>query len=85
MAILKNLQQENEALRAKLAAMESTSALPIKVSAKGGVSVYGLGRWPVTLYESQWTSLLSQKESILAFIESNRHRLATKAGADDVD
>jgi hypothetical protein len=74
---LARLREENAALKA------ATASLPIKVSAKGGVSVYGLGRWPVTLYQSQWESLLASKESILAFIEANKSRLASKGDADE--
>jgi len=50
----------------------------LKVSEKGCVSVYGLGRFPVTLYASQWTDLLANKEAILAFIEANRDKVAVK-------
>lgn len=53
--------------------------LPLKVSAKGAVSVYGLGRFPVTLYTSQMLSLLENKDAILAFIAANSTSLAVKA------
>ena len=53
--------------------------LPLKVSAKGAVSVYGLGRFPVTLYTSQMLALLDNKDAILAFIEANAASLAVKA------
>ena len=52
--------------------------LPIKVSAKGAISIYGLGRFPVTLYKSQMLSLLANKELIEAFIATNDSTLATK-------
>jgi hypothetical protein len=48
------------------------------VSEKGGVSVYGLGRFPVTLYVEQWSKLLSSAEELKAFIEANRSKLKTK-------
>lgn len=51
----------------------------IKVSAKGAVSVYGLGRFPVTLYASQWASLFNRKQDILAFIDTHASELASKA------
>lgn len=52
--------------------------LTVKVSAKGGVSVYGLGRWPVTLYRSQWESLLGEAQTIKDFITDNADALASK-------
>ena len=52
--------------------------LPIKVSAKGAISIYGLGRFPVTLYKSQMLSLLANKERIEAFIAQNNSLLASK-------
>jgi hypothetical protein len=86
MAVLKNLKQEAELelarLREENAMLKRATSSSMKVSAKGGVSVYGLGRWPITLYRSQWESLLGQKESILAFIEANKASLATKGEAD---
>ena len=52
--------------------------LPLKVSTKGAVSVYGLGRFPVTLYESQMTALLANAEAIKAFMAANADNLARK-------
>lgn len=52
--------------------------LTLKVSAKGAVSVYGMGRWPVTLYRGQWERLLSSAGQIAGFIEANGDVLATK-------
>ena len=51
---------------------------PIKVSLKGAVSVYGLGRFPVTLYQSQWDKLLGQAEAIKQFIVDHKAELASK-------
>jgi hypothetical protein len=48
------------------------------VSEKGGVSVYGLGRFPVTLYKEQWTKLLSMADEILGFIKENEPKLKAK-------
>jgi hypothetical protein len=48
------------------------------VSEKGGVSVYGLGRFPVTLYKEQWAKLLAMADEIRAFIKENDTRLKTK-------
>lgn len=50
----------------------------LRVSEKGGVSFYGLSRFPVTLYADQWETLLSHADQILSFIEANRAKLATK-------
>jgi len=67
------LRAENEALK------QSTSkGLSLKVSAKGAVSVYGLGRFPVTLYKEQWLRLLDMTEDIQTFIRQNEAQLKTK-------
>lgn len=52
--------------------------LNLKVSQKGGVSLYGLGRFPVTLYKEQWRRLLDSKEDILEFIQTNEEKLKSK-------
>ena len=72
-AELERLRAENEALKAK-----STRATSIRVSEKGGVSVYGLGRFPVTLYKEQWLKLLDLGEDIRRFIAENEGKLKTK-------
>ncbi len=55
-----------------------TGALEFRVGEKGGVSVYGLGRFPVTLYYEQWTRLLDVMADLRAFLEENKHRLKLK-------
>ena len=72
-------------LKAKLAELEKqvtekSKDLGFKVSEKGGVSVYGLGRFPVTLYYEQWLRLLAADNvaNLLAFLEANRSQLKTK-------
>lgn len=71
-------------LKAKLAELEKQvqgrkrGALDFKVSEKGGVSVYGLGRFPVTLYYEQWIRLLDQADQIRAFMEENKSHLKMK-------
>jgi hypothetical protein len=70
---LERLKAENEALKAK-----TTRATSIRVSEKGGVSVYGLGRFPVTLYKEQWLKLLEMTEALKAFIVENEGKLKTK-------
>jgi len=70
---LERLRTENEALRKR-----SEKGLSLKVSQKGGVSVYGLGRFPVTLYKEQWEKLLDMSDDIRAFIQENEPQLKTK-------
>jgi hypothetical protein len=75
-----DMQQELERLRAENAALKKTSerGLSLKVSEKGAVSVYGLGRFPVTLYKEQWAKLLSMADDIKAFIAANDSKLKAK-------
>lgn len=63
------------AMSAKLAAK---TTITCKVSAKGALSVYGLGRFPVTLYRSQWERLFGATDQVKAFIEANPDTLTTK-------
>ena len=72
-AELERLRAENEKLKKK---SERTTSL--KVSEKGGVSLYGLGRFPVTLYKEQWTKLLDMADEIREFIRENEAKLKTK-------
>ena len=74
------LQQELERLRAENATLKARAAkgLSLKVSEKGAVSVYGLGRFPVTLYKEQWAKLLNMAEEIRSFIQENEAQLKTK-------
>jgi hypothetical protein len=74
-AELDRLKAENEALKAST---KRTGSISFKVSEKGAVSVYGLGRFPVTLYQEQWAKLLAIADDIKAFIEENRARLKVK-------
>jgi hypothetical protein len=75
-----DLQAEIERLRAENARLKSTrqAKLAMKVSEKGAVSVYGMGRFPVTLYKEQWLRLLAMAEDIKAFIEANNDSLKSK-------
>ena len=74
------LQAELARLRAENAALKSraTKGVFLKVSEKGGVSVYGLGRFPVTLYKEQWWKLLEMADDIWAFITEHEAELKTK-------
>ncbi|HAR41520.1 MAG TPA: hypothetical protein DCS07_02630 [Bdellovibrionales bacterium] len=75
-----DIKAELERLRAENQALKKTSAkgLSLKVSEKGGLSVYGLGRFPVTLYKEQWLKLLEMADDIRAFITTNDSSLKTK-------
>jgi hypothetical protein len=72
---------ELERLRAENAQLKRTASrdMTLKVSEKGGLSVYGLGRFPVTLYKEQWTKLLDMADDIRAFIRANEASLKTKS------
>lgn len=72
---LARLRAENEALKSQ---KRTAGTLAFKVSDKGAVSVYGLGRFPVTLYQEQWDKLLAQSEELRRFIDENRARLKKK-------
>jgi hypothetical protein len=74
-AQLAALQEQNEALKARQPKAPKPTC---KVSAKGAVSLYGLGRFPVTLYRSQWESLLANADNIKAFIEANSTNLKVR-------
>jgi hypothetical protein len=75
-----DIQSELERLRAENAALKNkkTGSVSMKVSEKGAVSVYGLGRFPVTLYQEQWTKLLGLADEIKVFIEENKPKLKVK-------
>ena len=72
-AELERLRKENEAL--KKGALEG---IRMKVSEKGALSVYGMGRFPVTLYKEQWLKLLNMSDEIRKFIVENEARLKAK-------
>ena len=72
-AELERLRAENENLKKR-----SGKGMSMKVSEKGAVSVYGLGRFPVTLYKEQWRKLLDMAEDIHAFIRENEASLKSK-------
>jgi hypothetical protein len=73
LAMIRRLQEENEALR-----KSKTRALTLKVGEKGGVSLYGMSRFPVTLYASQWEKVFGMVEEIKAFIKANDADLKRK-------
>jgi len=77
-----------EELKAKLAELEKQvqgrkkGSIDFRVSEKGAVSVYGLGRFPVTLYYEQWVRLLDQAEALREFMEKNKDSLKLKQAAE---
>jgi hypothetical protein len=70
---LERLRKENAALK-----KGASTGVTMKVSEKGGLSVYGMGRFPVTLYKEQWLKLLDLSDDIRAFIAANEAQLKTK-------
>ena len=71
---VERLRAENESLKRR-----SERGLNLKVGQKGGLSVYGLGRFPVTLYKEQWLRLLDLADDIRAFIREHEAELKTRA------
>ena len=80
MASEEELQQEIERLRAENEALKRPvrGQMSLRVSEKGALSVYGLGRFPVSLYREQWETLLGMADDIRQFIQENDHRLKKK-------
>jgi hypothetical protein len=72
-AELERLRAENSRLKQR-----GSRGVSMKVSEKGGVSIYGLGRFPVTLYKEQWEKLLDMSDDIRAFIQENASKLKIK-------
>lgn len=85
MGIDPKIMEELNALRAENARLRARTEarLSLKLSAKGGVSVYGLGRWPVTLYRGQWERLLGMADAIRAFLAENKTALDAAEKAHD--
>jgi hypothetical protein len=75
-----DLKAELERLRNENAALKKGAAtgVTMKVSEKGAISIYGMGRFPVTLYKEQWLKLLAMSDDIRAFIVANERQLKTK-------
>lgn len=75
-----DLKNELQRLRAENAALKKGAAtgITMKVSEKGGLSVYGMGRFPITLYKEQWLKLLDMNEDLRRFIADNDSKLKTK-------
>ena len=75
-----DLKNELERLRNENAALKKGAAagISMEVSEKGALSIYGMGRFPVTLYKEQWLKLLDLSDDIRAFIAANESQLKTK-------
>jgi len=73
---IERLRAENERLK-----RGASRGVTLKVSEKGGLSVYGLGRFPVTLYKEQWLKLLDLADDIRAFIRDHQTELKTKGSS----
>jgi hypothetical protein len=76
-AEIERLRAENEALKTP-----KRGGLFMKISEKGALSVYGLGRFPVTLYKEQWLRLLGISDEIKSYIQENNDRLKSKEGRE---
>ncbi len=78
------MEETPEQLKVRIAELEKqlrgkrSGNLEFRVSEKGGVSIYGLGRFPVTLYYEQWVRLLDAASDLRAFLEENKHKLKLK-------
>ena len=72
-AELERLRKENESLKKGVA-----KGISMKVSEKGGLSIYGLGRFPITLYKEQWTKLLDMSDDIRTFLAAHDSELKAK-------
>ena len=75
-----DLKKELERLRNENTALKKGAAtgISMKVSEKGGLSIYGMGRFPITLYKEQWLKLLDMSDAIRAFIAANEATLKVK-------
>jgi ABC-type Fe3+-hydroxamate transport system substrate-binding protein len=75
---LARLEKENEELKAQVAERSGGGPLSLKLSPKGGISAYGLGRFPTTLYVEQWLKILDNADQIREFIKANDAKLKRK-------
>lgn len=73
-----SLESQIKRLESENATLKKRSAITFKVSVKGAVSAYGLGRFPVTLYKEQWTRILEKSDDLRAFMKANDRSLSVK-------
>ena len=80
-----DLRRENERLKAEVEALKARDrrATRLQVSEKGGVSLYGLRRFPITFYREEWERILGMADEIRAFIASHGGSLKKKGGGED--
>jgi hypothetical protein len=81
---LARLEAENKQLRDQVE-QRRTGELRLKVSEKGALSVYGLGRFPVTLYKEQWIRLLDYADTIKSFLKQNDQLLKAKQSRNTME
>jgi ribosome-interacting GTPase 1 len=79
-ATYEELKAKVQELEKQVETKKRSGAMEFRVSEKGGVSVYGLGRFPVTLYYEQWTRLLNAAPELKTFLEENKSKLKLKEG-----
>ena len=75
------LEARIKELEAQAEGKNGAGTITFKASQKGALSVYGLGRWPTTLYRSQWERLLEQEAELRTFMKANAAKLTVKAGS----
>ena len=81
MATKTEMEARIKDLEAQAEAKNGAGTVTFKVSQKGALSLYGLGRWPVTLYRSQWERLLEHEAELRTFMAANAAKLTVKAGS----
>ena len=81
MATKTEMEARIKDLEAQAEAKNGAGTVTFKVSQKGALSLYGLGRWPVTLYRSQWERLREHEEELRAFMKANASKLLVKASS----
>ena len=81
MATKTEMEARIKELEAQAEAKNGAGTVTFKVSQKGALSVYGLGRWPTTLYRSQWERLLEHEAELRTFMGANAAKLTVKAGS----
>lgn len=90
-AVIETPEQEIARLRAENSRLKNKASNGMRVSSKGAMSLYGLGRFPVTLYKSQWQELIKSIPEIVEFLAQHDHELKSKPTAatasveDDVE
>ena len=79
MQLLEQERERNKRLQSVVDAQQRAQSLTLKVSEKGAVSLYGMGRFPITHYPDQWMKILAIAEQIKGFIQENKEKLSFKS------